>query len=91
MKGAPTNRIRIGQTVYLVESRIRVREAVVRRSDLGLYTVQFTDAQGAIRVRGDRLHPSREEAQRHARRALPLPPQLDETFGYWHNVPRWMT
>ena len=90
MKGAPTNRIRLGQRVYLVESRIRVREAVVRRCDGGLYTVQFADAGGAIRIRGDRLFPTREEAQQNTRKALPLPPQLDDTFGYWHNVPRWM-
>lgn len=91
MKGAtPANRIRMGQTVYLVVSRVRVREAVVRRCDAGLYTVQFANTHGAIRVRGDRLYPTREEAQEHTRKALPLPPQLDETFGYWHNVPRWM-
>lgn len=86
----PANRIRMGQTVYLVVSRVRVREAVVRRCDGGLYTVQFTNTHGAIRVRGDRLYPTREAAQEHTRKALPLPPRLDETFGYWHNVPRWM-
>ena len=76
MEGTPpANRIRIGQTVYLVVSRVRVREAVVRRCDAGLYTVQFANTHGAIRVRGDRLYPTREAAQEHTRKALPLPPR----------------
>lgn len=91
MKGTlPASRIRTGQTVYLVASRVRIREAVVRRCDFGLYTVQFTDTKGAIRIRGDRLYPTREEAQGHIRKGRSLPPEEDETFGYWHNVPRWM-
>ena len=91
MKGTSANRIPIGQRAYLVESRVRVREVVVRRWDLGLYTVQFTDSSGAVRIRGDRLYPTLEEARKHTRKALPLSPKMDETFGYWHNVPRWMT
>ena len=89
-EATPANRIRVGQTVYLVSSCVRIREAVVRRCDRGLYTVQFTNTKGAIRIRGDRLYPTLQEAQQHTRRSQPLPPQLDETFGYWHNVPRWM-
>ena len=91
MRGTPTNRISVGQQAYLVESRVRIREVVVRRRDHGLYTVQFTDGPGAIRIRGDRLYPTSEEARKYTRKALPLPPKMDETFGYWHNVPRWMT
>lgn len=91
MEGTPTaSRIPIGQRVYLVESRVRIREAVVRRCDFGLYTVQFVNAKGAIRIRDDRLYPSLEEARKHTRQARPLPPERDEAFGYWHNVPRWM-
>lgn len=87
MKEPLENRIRIGQTVYLVASRVRIREAVVRRCAYGLYTVQFTGTQGAIRVRGDRLYPTRKEAEGHLRRNQPEQPIRP---GYWHNVPLWM-
>ena len=91
MKGMPTvNRIRIGQRVYLVESRVRIKEAVVRRCDFGLYTIQFADTKGAIRIRGDRLYLTWEEAQKHIHKTRPQPSKTDEAFGYWHNVPRWM-
>ena len=89
MSETQPNRIRIGQTVYLVASRVRIKEAVVRRVAYGLYTVQFTDTGGGVRLPADRLYPTREEAQRHLRPA-PLLPAQDPRFGYWHNVPRWM-
>ena len=61
-KPSPEKSIGIGRTVYLVESCRRVREAVVRGRSGGLYTVRFTDTGGGIRVRGDRLYPTREAA-----------------------------
>ena len=77
----------VGQTVYLVESGRRIREAVVRSRSGDLYTIRFADTGGGIRVRGDRLYPTREAAaayvqQRKAARQ-PIRP------GYWHNVPIW--
>ena len=88
MEGAmPKTAPRAGQTVYLVESGHRIREAEVRGRSGGLYTVRFTDTGGGIRVRGDRLYPTRDAAaayvqQRKAARQ-PIRP------GYWHNVPIW--
>ena len=77
----------VGQTVYLVESGRRIREAVVRSRSGDLYTIRFTDTGGGIRVRGDRLHLTREAAaaqvrQQQAQAQLIRP-------GYWHNVPVW--
>ncbi len=42
----------VGQTVYLVESGRRIREAVVCSRSGDLYTVRFADTGGGIRVRG---------------------------------------
>ena len=83
----PQTDIRLGQTVYLVESCRFIREAVVHGQSGGLYTLRFTDGRGGIRLRRDRLYPTREAAQAYVRRLKaerePLRP------GYWHNVPLW--
>ncbi len=87
-KPLPKTPIRIRDTVYLVESCRRVREAVVLGRSGPLYTLRFTDTGGGIRVRGDRLYPTREAAladlqrSRAARQPAVRP-------GYWHNVPLW--
>ena len=87
-KPSPNTAIEIGQTVYLVESCRRVREVQVHSRSGPLYTVRFTDTGGGIRVRGDRLYPTRAAAQaalqqtREARQPPASP-------GYWHNVPLW--
>ena len=83
----PANSIQKGQTVYLIASRIWVKEAIVRRCDYGLYTIQFTSGKGAIRIRGDRLYTSKEEAEKHLRKNQQ--PEINRP-DYWHNVPRWM-
>ena len=83
----PKSAVAVGQTVYLVESGRRIREAVVRSRSGDLYTIRFTDTGGGIRVRGDRLHLTRDGAaalvrQQQAQAQLIRP-------GYWHNVPVW--
>ena len=86
-KPLPQKSIRVNDTVYLVESCRRVRAVVVRGRRGGLYTVRFTDTGGGIRVRGDRLHLTRDGAaayvQRRKAERQPIRP------GYWHNVPLW--
>ena len=86
----PTSQRRIvpGQTVYLVVSRLYVREAVVRRREGSWCLIQFANAQGGIRVRADRLYPTRAAAEQHLRKN-----QLSqgEVFYGWHNVPFYMT
>ena len=91
MKEQPPNTpIRRGQTVFLVVSRVRIREAVVCRVQGGLYTIRFTDTGGGIRVAKDRLYPTREAAQGELRQAQPLSPARIEGGPHWHNVPLWM-
>ena len=87
-KPSPPKSIGVGETVYLVESCRRVREAVVRGRSGGLYTVRFTDTGGGIRVRRDRLYPTRATAQA-AVRQLNDVRQASPALGYWHNVPAW--
>ena len=86
-KPLPKKSIGVNDTVYLVESCRRVREVRVWARSGPMYTVRFTDTSGGIRVREDRLYPTREAAQAHLRQrkaeAAPSQP------GYWHNVPVW--
>ena len=86
-KTLPKPAAAVGQTVYLVESGRRIREAVVRSRSGDLYTIRFTDTGGGIRVRRDRLYPTRDAAaayvQRRKAERQPIRP------GYWHNVPIW--
>ena len=85
---APKTTPRVGQTVYLVESCRTVREAVVRARSGGLYTVCFTDAPGGIRLRADRLYPTRDAAAAHLRQQKSRQPVLAPAC-IWHNVPVW--
>ena len=87
-KPSPEKSIGIGRTVYLVESCRRVREVVVRGRSGGLYTVRFTDTGGGIRVRGDRLYPTREAALAFVKQAKAARQPVVRP-GYWHNVPLW--
>lgn len=86
-KPSPKSPIGLNQTVYLVESCRRVREVRVWGRSGPLYTVRFADTGGGIRVRRDRLYPTREAAQASLRQreAENQPPQ--PALGYWHNVP----
>ena len=86
----PANRIQVGQTVYLIVSCIRIREAIVRRFDYGLYTIQFIGTKGGIRIKGDRLYTSQQEAEKHLRKNEPQPQTAFRYDGKWHNVPLWM-
>ena len=86
----PANRIQIGQTVYIIASCVKIKEAIVRRCDYGLYTIQFIDTKGAIRIKGDRLYASQQEAEEHLRRNEPQPLAAFRYDGKWHNVPLWM-
>ena len=90
MEGAmPKTAPRAGQTVYLVESGHRIWEVEVRGRSGGLYTVRFTDTGGGIRVRGDRLYPTREAALAYVQQLKEVRQQARPTPGYWHNVPLW--
>lgn len=78
--------IRVGETLYLVESCRRIREVQVRGRSGALFTVRFTDTLGGIRVREDRLYPTREAAAAYVRQQKEA--RQPPTF-LWHNVPLW--
>ncbi len=86
---SPKRSIGTGQTVYLVESCRRVRAAVVRSRSGALYTVRFADTGGGIRLRGDRLYPSRAAAEASLRQRMQRPQMIQPAANLWHNVPLW--
>ncbi len=87
----PSSKKAIGMhaTVYLVESCRRVREAVVLGRSGPLYTVRFSDTGGGIRVRPDRLYPTREAALAFVQQSKEARRLAHPSPGYWHNVPVW--
>ncbi len=89
MESTPKTSIRPGQIVYLVESCRYVREAVVCRCSGGLFTLRFTDTGGGVRLRADRLYPTRAAAQACVRRLKEERQQTAPASGCWHNVPLW--
>ena len=78
-----------GQTVYLIESRRRVREAVIRGRSGPLFTLRFTDTAGGVRLRPDRLYPTREAAQAALRQNKEARKTIQPPSALWHNVPLW--
>lgn len=52
-----------GQTVYIVENGHFIRECVVINYVGGMYTIRFSDGNGAIKLRESRLFPTKEAAQ----------------------------
>ena len=64
---------KIGNTVFFVESNLRVREATVLNASGDFYTIRLSGDKGAIRVRGSRLFATKEEALA----SLPKPEKLE--------------
>lgn len=48
----PVRRFHPGDTVYIIESNRRIREAAVVRSGGDFFTIRFKDSDGGIKVRG---------------------------------------
>ena len=78
----------VGRTAYLIESGRRVREVVICGRAGALLTVRFTDTVGGIRLRPDRLYPTREAARANLRQRKAEVQQLKPASG-WHNAPMW--
>ncbi len=51
-------------TAFIVESNRLIREVTIIRRTGDLYVVRFTDSNGGIQVRGSRLYPTREDAEK---------------------------
>lgn len=74
-----------GSIAYIVESNRFIREVVILKVTGDFYIVRFTDAGGAIQVRGTRLFESQEDAKS----SLPQKEQKIRTgyrspHEYWH-------
>ena len=52
-----------GDTAYIVESGLFVREVAVVKVAGGFATLRFTDGPGGVRLRESRLFPTKEEAE----------------------------
>ncbi len=53
-----------GDSVFIVENHRFIRRVVIIQVGGGLYTVRFTDSDGATRVRKSRLFTTEEEAEK---------------------------
>ena len=59
------DRIQKGDTVYLVHSKRFIREAtVISEGAGGMFAIRFTDSNGGIRVRRNRLFKKRADAEK---------------------------
>lgn len=52
-----------GQIVYIVENGYRITECVIVNYRGGLYTIRFPETNCAIRLRENRLFPTKEAAK----------------------------
>lgn len=57
------NKFNPGDTAFLVESNRLVREVSVIKISGGFCTIRFADSGGGMRVRENRLFPTRGEAE----------------------------
>lgn len=51
-----------GDTAYIVESGLFIREVKVVKVAGGFVTMRFTDGTGGVRLRESRLFPTKEDA-----------------------------
>ena len=56
------NRFNSNDTAFLIESNRIIREVRIVKYAGGLYTIQFVDGGGGIKVRESRLFSTKEEA-----------------------------
>ncbi len=58
-----TQKYNPGDTAFVVESARFIREGTVIRKIGSLYVFRFSDSNGGVKVREDRLYPSQKEAE----------------------------
>ena len=54
-----------GDTAYIIESGLFVRKVEIVKAAGGFATLRFLDGKGGIRLRENRLYPTREDAEAH--------------------------
>ena len=52
-----------GDTAFIVESSLFVREVKIVKIAGGLVTLRFADSNGGVKLRESRLFPTKEEAE----------------------------
>lgn len=57
------NKYSPGDLAYIVESNRFIREVKIIRASGELYTLQFTDTRGGLKLTESRLYKTREEAE----------------------------
>lgn len=57
-----------GDIAYIVESKRFIREVKILKFSEDLYTLQFTDSGGGIKLRENRLFRTKEEAEQYGKR-----------------------
>ncbi len=57
-----------GDIAYIVESKRFIREVKILKFSGDLYTLQFTDSGGGIKLRENRLFRTKEEAEQYGKR-----------------------
>ena len=67
------DRFSIGDKVYFIESRWRIREAELKECSGGLALIRFLDGDGGIRIRESRLYKTAKEAEEHTRKVWQQP------------------
>ena len=58
------NSFKSGQCVYFIQSKKIIREAKIIGMNMGLYTIQFMDTHGGIRVHGSKIYGTIDEAEK---------------------------
>lgn len=53
-----------GDRAYIIESKRFIREVEVLKFSGGLYTLRFTDSGGGIKLRENRLFPTKDVAEK---------------------------
>ena len=61
------NKFKQGDTAFIIESKIFIREVEIIRFSSGMYTVRFKDSGGGIKLKEERLYRTKDEAERNAR------------------------
>lgn len=59
-----------GDTAFIIESNRIIREVEIVRNTGGFYLIRFRDSGGGIKVRENRLFPTREEAEENLPQSL---------------------
>ena len=54
-----------GDTAYIIESGLFVRKVEIVKAAGGFATLRFLDCEGGIRLRENRLYPTKEDAEAH--------------------------